>query len=60
MTAPTTLDIRAARTLAPAVFARPLGSRLRRMVMASAFIAAFAFGLWRMELSPTRLLAGFG
>ena len=60
MTAPTSLDIGAARTLAPAVFARPLGSRLRRAAAGSLLIAVFALGLWRMELSPTRLLAGFG
>ena len=56
----TAMDVRAARTLAPAVFTRPLGSRVRRWAAWSIFIAVVALGLWRMELSPARLLSGIG
>lgn len=55
-----TIDVGRAKAMAPEVFARPLGARLRRAAVWSVFIAVLALGLWRMELSPARLLTGIG
>ena len=60
MIAPTATDVSRARALAPEVFARPLGSRVRRAAFWIAFIAVLAVGFWRMELSPARVLTGIG
>ncbi len=60
MIARTSLDLGTARALAPAVFTRPLATRVRRAAAWTLFAAALALGLWRMELSPARLLGGIG
>ena len=60
MIARATPDVAAARRLAPEIFARPLGARLWRAAAWTAFIVIFAVGVWRMEPSPARLVAGLG
>ena len=60
MIVPPPLDVAAARHLAPAAFARPLGARLRRAGAWLVFLAVLAVALWRVDLSPARLIAGIG
>jgi len=56
----TAADVRAARQAVPAAFASPAAARLRRAAAWITFLAVLAYGLWRIEATPARLLTGIG
>jgi phosphonate transport system permease protein len=56
----TAAEIRAARQAIPAAFAPPPGARPRLAVAWTALAAVLAVSVWRMEVTPGRLLAGLG